>query len=450
MPEPVPERLPSTLVPLQTPDSGRPGPSPSLAELGVRLEEVRGLDLVAALREDQRRRWERGEPTRVEDYLELLPTLRSEEEVVLDLVYSEFLLREERGEAPSAEEYLDRFPQYEAPLREQLALHQAMKAESWGASEGGSVAPGVSAGAAGNAAGEEGRPELPATRLTGLLPQLTTPGSAGEGDSGPVSGAVPVTRLSVSADASGDGEEDGGHPRNARPCQEVPDYEILGELGRGGMGVVYKARQTRLKRLVALKMIRAGSRAGRDQLERFKREAEAVARLQHPHIVQVYEVGEHQGLPFFSLEFVEGGSLDRKLAGTTLPPREAAQLVQTLAQAIHVAHEHGIIHRDLKPANILLSATGPAGTDALGVPKVTDFGLAKQLEEDSGQTRSGAIIGTPSYMAPEQAQGRTREIGPLADVYALGAILYECLTGRPPFKGESVWDTLARCRPRNP
>jgi serine/threonine-protein kinase len=199
------------------------------------------------------------------------------------------------------------------------------------------------------------------------------------------------------------------------------------------MGVVYKARQSRLKRVVALKMILGGSRASDDQLDRFKREAEAVARLQHPNIVQVYEVGEHQGLPFFSLEFVEGGSLDHQLTGAALSPREAAQLVQTLASAMHAAHQRGIVHRDLKPANVLLSATGPGGAGTLGVPKVTDFGLAKQLEEDSGQTRSGAIMGTPSYMAPEQALGQTREIGPPADIYALGAILYECLTGRPPF-----------------
>jgi serine/threonine-protein kinase len=214
----------------------------------------------------------------------------------------------------------------------------------------------------------------------------------------------------------------------------VVGYEILGELGRGGMGVVYKARQVSLGRLVALKMILAGAHASSDNLQRFKAEAEAVAQLQHPNIVQVYEVGSRNGLPFFSLEYVAGGSLAQKLAGVAMPAREAAAVSETLARAMHHAHEKHIVHRDLKPANILLT---PDGT-----PKITDFGLAKRLETDAGQTGTGAILGTPTYMAPEQAQGRTRDIGPLCDVYALGAILYDLLTGRPPFKGETVLDTL--------
>jgi serine/threonine-protein kinase len=214
----------------------------------------------------------------------------------------------------------------------------------------------------------------------------------------------------------------------------VPGYQILGELGRGGMGVVYKAQQMGLKRPVALKMILAGSHAGAEDLARFRREAEAIARLQHPNIVQVYEVGEHNGLPFFSLEFAESGSLAAKLNGTPLPPLEAARLVETLAGAVQAAHQRGVIHRDLKPANVLLTAEG--------TPKITDFGLAKKLDEAAGQTQSGAILGTPSYMAPEQAGGRTKDLGPATDVYALGAILYELLTGRPPFKAANSLDTL--------
>jgi serine/threonine protein kinase len=214
----------------------------------------------------------------------------------------------------------------------------------------------------------------------------------------------------------------------------LPGYEILEVLGEGGMGIVYKARHLALKRVVAIKMILSGSLAGADILVRFRREAEAVARLQHPNIVQVYETGEYEGLPFFSLEMVDGGSLDRKLAGTPLNPREAAALVETLARAIRAAHERGIIHRDLKPANVLVTADG--------VAKITDFGLAKHLDADVGQTRSGAIMGTPSYMSPEQASGKSKEIGPATDVYALGAILYECLTGRPPFKAATTMDTL--------
>ena len=217
------------------------------------------------------------------------------------------------------------------------------------------------------------------------------------------------------------------------PPPSVPGYEILGELGRGGMGVVYKARQLGFNRVVALKMILSGAHAGTEERERFRTEAEAVARLQHPNIVQVHEVGEHEGRPFFSMEFCRGGGLNRKLAGTPLPPAEAARLVETLAQAVQAAHQQNVVHRDLKPANVLLAEDG--------TPKITDFGLARKLDE-AGQTRTGEVMGTPSYMAPEQAGGRSKEIGPAADVYALGAILYECLTGRPPFRSPTDVDTV--------
>jgi tRNA A-37 threonylcarbamoyl transferase component Bud32 len=211
-----------------------------------------------------------------------------------------------------------------------------------------------------------------------------------------------------------------------------PGYEILGELGRGGMGVVYKARQVKANRLVALKMILAGGHADAEELRRFRTEGEAVARLQHPGIVGLFEVGEHEGRAFFSLEYCHGGSLDRQLGGTPLPPLRAAALVQHVALAVHAAHQARVVHRDLKPANVLLAADG--------TPKITDFGLARKLDEQ-GQTQTGTVMGTPSYMAPEQAQGK-KEVGPAADVYALGAILYECLTGRPPFKAATTLDTL--------
>jgi serine/threonine protein kinase/tetratricopeptide (TPR) repeat protein len=230
----------------------------------------------------------------------------------------------------------------------------------------------------------------------------------------------------------------------------VPGYEVLKELGHGGYGVVYQARQVGVNRLVALKMIKDGAYASPEELARFRREAEAIARLQHPHIVQIHEIGEHDGRPFFSLEFVEGGSLARKLDATPQPARAAAQLLETLARAIHAAHQRGIVHRDLKPANVLLVRSDPIHGVRLGSPaeaghyepKITDFGLAKQLDHDAGQTPTGAVMGTPSYMAPEQAGGRSKMVGPAADVYALGAMLYELLTGRPPFKAETTWDTL--------
>jgi WD40 repeat protein len=223
----------------------------------------------------------------------------------------------------------------------------------------------------------------------------------------------------------------------------VPGYELLQELGKGGMGVVYLAWQTSLNRPVALKMVRAGAQAGPEERARFRLEAEAVARLRHPHIVQVYEVGEVDGCPYLALEHVDGGSLAQQLTGAPLPARQAAWLVEVLARAIHAAHQKGVIHRDLTPANILLT------TD--GTPKITDFGLAK-LVVGGGPTltRRGAVLGTPSYMAPEQAEGKVETVGPAADVYALGAILYECLTGRPPFKAETPLETLLQVRSQEP
>ena len=221
----------------------------------------------------------------------------------------------------------------------------------------------------------------------------------------------------------------------------VPGYEVLEELGRGGMGVVYKARHLKLGRVVALKMILAGDFAGPEEVARLRKEAEALGRLQHPNIVQIFEVGEAAGRPFCALEYVEGGALDRKLAGAPQPPREAAALVETLARAVHAAHQRRVVHRDIKPANILLTADG--------TPKITDFGLAKRLDEE-GRTATGAVMGTPSYMAPEQARGRAGEVGPAADIYALGAVLYQLLTGRPPFRAETPLDTMLQVLTHDP
>ncbi len=227
---------------------------------------------------------------------------------------------------------------------------------------------------------------------------------------------------------------------DVQPC--VRGYEILGELGHGGMGVVYRARQESLNRLVALKMIRADSFAGPRERARFRTEAEAAARLQHPNIVRIYEVGEQAGRPFLALEYVEGGSLAQRLGGAPQPARGAAELVANLARAVQYAHEHGVVHRDLKPANILLSESGP---------RIADFGLAKQLGGDAAhQTQTGEVLGTPSYMAPEQAAGKPGTVGQPADVYGLGAILYELLTGRPPFRGETTLDTLEQVRTQEP
>ncbi|MDX1944939.1 MAG: serine/threonine-protein kinase [Pirellulaceae bacterium] len=227
-------------------------------------------------------------------------------------------------------------------------------------------------------------------------------------------------------------------PAAAPHLPRVTGYEILEVLGRGGMGVVFKARQLGLNRLVALKMILSGANASPQELARFRTEAEAVAQLQHPGIVQIYEIGEQDRCPFLALEYVGGGSLAEQLDGTPVAARTAAELVLALARAVQHAHEKGIVHRDLKPANVLLTGDGP--------PKITDFGLAKRSGSDLAHTQTGAVLGSPSYMSPEQASGQSEDVGPATDIHALGVMLYELLTGRPPFKGATLLETIEQVR----
>lgn len=321
--------------------------------------------LIAILRIDQAERWSRGERIAAASYIERFAELRRDPILALELIYSEYLLREERGETPDVEEYASAYPAHAERIRIQVELHRAL-----------------------------GRDE----------PAPAVPSSS------------------------------------RRP--QIPGYEILGELGRGGMGVVYHAWQTRLNRAVALKMILSGECASPEQTLRFLTEAEAAARLQHPHIVAIHDVGEYEGYPFLALEFVKGGSLFDRLDGKPWPAREAARLIETVAHAIHAAHTKGIVHRDLKPANVLLTEEGE--------PKIADFGLAKLLGNDSGLTRTESILGSPNYMAPEQVGKQANEIGPTADVYSLGSILYELLTGRPPFRASSALETLELAKTREP
>jgi WD40 repeat protein/serine/threonine protein kinase len=357
------------------------------------------------------RRLRAGETCCAEQLLAAHPELFVDADAALELVYTEFVLRSELDQKPDPAQWYARFPQWRDRLERLFEVHEH-----------------VCAGGVGD------------TGAAAVTPRLLATGSAR-----PIDGARP-----------------GPGP-----------HELLGEIGRGGMGVVYKARQRGLNRIVALKMILAGAQAGADAVARFRIEAEAAARLRHPNIVPIYEVGDWQPpgesppLPYLTMEWIEGGSLEQKLAGRPWPPNEAAHLVATLARAMQHAHEQGIIHRDLKPANILLEKDeGGRMKDELDRsgsslilhpssfrPKITDFGLAKCLDgwaASSPRTHTGAILGTPCYVSPEQAAGDTHALGPPTDIYALGAILYELLTGRPPFQGANPLDTLEQVRTVEP
>ena len=223
---------------------------------------------------------------------------------------------------------------------------------------------------------------------------------------------------------------------------QVPGYKVLAEIGRGGMGVVYKAWQVKADRFVALKMVLAGEMASPGEIDRFAAEARAAAGLNHPNVVTVYEVGEHAGRQYFTMELVAGGSLAGQVAHSPLPSRRAAEVIRVVAGAVHYAHQQKVIHRDLKPGNILL--------DEAGQPHVTDFGLAKRLDAETTRTITGTVIGTPGYLAPEQAAARGDEPTPATDVYGLGAVLYALLTGRPPFQAETLLDTLTQVMKQPP
>jgi WD40 repeat protein len=361
-------------------------------------EESTAAKLVDGLQDDQRQRWRAGERVKAEAYFAQHPGLLAEGPAAVQLLYSEMMLRVESGEVPCVEEYLERFPRFSDQLRLLFEVHEAL--------ESGQLLGSLVVASSSNLA----------TPLNGCNTpwQLDSPASEVPG-------------------------------LDAWP--KVAGYEVLGELGRGGMGVVYKAQQVGLNRVVALKMIVVGCHADPAQLARFRGEAETLARLEHPHIVKIYEVGAQDGRPYFSFEFVDGGNLAQRLNATPQPARPAAAFMARLARATHAAHDKGIVHRDLKPTNVLLQNDKlgpPSATFDLqtAIAKIADFGLAKNLHLDATQTGSGTILGTPSYMAPEQADGLGREIGPAADIYALGTILYELLAGAPPHKAVTQLATM--------
>jgi serine/threonine-protein kinase len=365
------------------------GQAPDLSAFLSQLGTLSSDDLCALVRADQEFRWTRGQSALAEDYLRRFPGLRDSTEVALDLIYSEFVLRRRLGHNPTIAEYLGRFPELADRLRTQLELDQALGTET----------------------------------LSELDPNRPIPG--------PPASASPAT-TPYQADT----------PRLNGTPRRIGQYEVLGELGRGTFGVVYRARDTRLARQVAIKVMHAAISSSADELARFRAEVEALGSLQHPNIVQIHDTGIHEGMPYLVMELIEGGNLAQQLNGQPRPCRDAAALVEVVARATHVAHQKGIVHRDLKPGNIMLTGDG--------TPKITDFGLVKRLDRSLGLSQTGQAIGTPSYMAPEQASGRVHEVGPAADVYALGAILYELLTGRPPFLGPDVLAVLDQVRAVEP
>jgi WD40 repeat protein len=367
-------------------------PRRDLRDYLAQAGDLSPTDLVELLCADHAERWRRGERIPVETYLQLHPRLSGDHDTAFELVYSEFMLRETLGDAPTVEEYVWRFPHFGNQLRRQLSLHLAL----------GLADPHESVARSADTLRPRPDPALDSPLLSGW----------------------PVLR----------------------------GYDILGELGRGSMGTVYKARQVSLGRLVALKVVLRGPGDGVEEVERLRGEATAAARLQHPNIVQIHEIGTQDDYWYLALEYIEGSTLQQHLGGRPQNPRQAAQLVETLARAVHFAHERGIIHRDLKPANILLQIANLQSAICnlqSAIPKVTDFGLAKLLDQ-IGHTKTGDILGSPCYMAPEQARGENRHITPAADVYALGAVLYEMLTGQPPFKAITVLDTLEQVTNRDP
>lgn len=331
---------------------------------------------------------------------------------LLESLIAEILEAEVRGEPIDRNALIDQHPRHADSLRDFFATHDRMKS-----------------------AADLEPPTLPPS--SNALDDPTVPPRAADTEELTMSpystGDDPTIAPTDSATAEGAAVGD--------QVRYFGDYELLEEIARGGMGVVFKARQINLNRIVALKMILAGQFAGDEDVQRFYTEAEAAAQLDHPGIVPIFEIGEHQGQHYFSMGYVEGESLAHKVSEGPLPPHEAAELVKKICDAMAYAHECGVIHRDLKPANVLM--------DRNGQPKVTDFGLAKKMEADSNLTGTGQILGTPAYMPPEQASGKT-DVGPLADIYSIGAILYCLLTGRPPFQAANPMDTLLQVLDKEP
>ena len=343
-------------------------------------------DQIEMLAGELRSRWKSGKRVGIEALGTTFQQIAKNEEQLLDLIYHEVLIREEFGEKPTLEDFTARFPQHRERLNRLFAVHGAIEDDNWDSE--------LDSAFADNAQTMAGKDSA----------EHDNPSSTELGDSSDRKKAHWPRKL-----------------KDARPVEPPPGYELLEELGRGGMAVVFRAKQQILNRIVALKMLLAGGVASKEVLARIQQEARAVAQLQHPGIVQIHEVGEHRGLPYLSLEYVAGGTLYEWLDGRPLPPLEAARVIEQLARTTQYAHERGVVHRDLKPANVLLTERPPSMVSSATIPmspsrsgaeptptfvvqtKISDFGLARVLGSRSELTATGQVIGTPSYMAPEQA-----------------------------------------------
>ena len=355
------------------------------------------------------KRIESGEPRAIESVLRAYPSLAENREHVLELLYLEWVLRCERDELPAVQEYFERFPEFASDFEKLVRVDEVVR---------------------------------------GAIPE---------------SGITLAEKAAINFDPlTVEGREVAATRPSSLRSISIGGYTLERIIGRGGMGIVYQARQHQLDRLVALKTIDFAGSLNPRTVARFRSEAELVARLQHPNIVQVYETGSHSGMPFFSMELIDGGTLATAISASGMKPNLAAKLVEVLSRAIHYAHSQGIIHRDLKPANVLLARSDRAealdlsggSSDTSGPiryePKIVDFGLAKLLGDNSSRTVSGTALGTPSYMSPEQLSSELGDIGPASDVYSLGAILYELLVGHPPFHAATAVETMQQVRNDEP
>ena len=350
------------------------------------------------------------------------------------LLAVELELRRDSGAEPQAEDYLSEYSEYSACI--QAAFHDTANQADLATQASHPAQPDLELTLPPDSDPSVARPPSSAT-------DVTLPPTDNEATNRPIDiheQTLPPTDAERTLAPTADQGSTTGDAQLSMQC--FGDFELLQEVARGGMGVVFRARQLSLNRIVALKMILTGQLAGEDEVRRFYAEAEAAANLDHPGIVPIYDVGKHEGQHYFSMAFVDGQSLQDELADGPLPPRQAAEMAVEIADAVHYAHERGVVHRDIKPSNVLL--------DAAGHPRVTDFGLAKQVKQDSNLTATGQILGTPSYMPPEQACGKLDQINELSDVYSLGALLYTLLTGRPPFQAGSPMDTLRQVLDKDP